>query len=326
MNNKTYFITLRPYQLYFFGKEQEEVADYYLKGNPLPQQTALFGMVRYQILKQNGQLDAYNKVIDSACDWIGEKSFQYDNEWKFGKIISMSPCYIVRTDNNDTKKYLPTCLEFFDILKKLGDNYFLPHYDPKKEYLMRWINITDKNDVIVNFYNEIERPGVDKNYAGKTEEDSFYKQVWFKMEEGFSFGFYLTVSGDVKIGDADVNLGKENSAFCMKVTEDKLPEDECNKDDNALVLTSDAYVDPSFFEKCDFSVCNTVPFRNLTNTTNSIHNHYKLHKNSKRIQLLERGSVFITQDIDSLMVILKNKTNFRNVGYNSFQTTKIEII
>ncbi|HRR62846.1 MAG TPA: type III-B CRISPR module-associated Cmr3 family protein [Paludibacteraceae bacterium] len=337
--NKTYFVTLTPYQLYFFGREQEVVADYYLKGNPLPQQTALLGMVRYQILKQNDFLYHNNlipKKKDEACKWIGCGSFQYDKNLEFGKILSLSPCHLVKIDNDDTKKYLPTYPEFFHDLKKIGDNYFLPFYDPKKDYALRWRNTKNQNDILEdNFYEEVERVGVNKNYKGKTEEDSFYKQVWFKMKKGYAFGFYLTLSDDkVTFQDADVNLGKENTIFHMKVMEEDLPEEIYHPEDNAVVLTCDAFIDPKSIDDCSFAVCDNVPFRNLCNTTDPTHNHYGLNKSSKRIQLLKRGSVFIpngsvfipNNNMNKFINALKNETNFRNIGYNAFQTFKLNIL
>ncbi|GAB6279305.1 MAG: hypothetical protein STSR0006_13110 [Lentimicrobium sp.] len=332
--SKTYFVTLTPYQLYFFGREQEEVADYYLKGNPLPQQTALLGMVRYQILKQNDLLKN-NKVKDAneAKDWIGEKSFQYtDKDMDFGKIKSLSSCYIVKTDSNDLKKYLPTYPEFFHDLRKIGNNYFLPCYDPKKDYALRWRNINKNQDDILedNFYEEVERVGINKNYEGKTEEDSFYKQVWFKMKKGYAFGFYLTLSDEsVTFHDADVNLGKENAVFRMNVMEDTLPEESHNNEDNAVVLTCDAFIKPSILDECLFAACDNVPFRNLCNNTDPSHNHYGLHKNNKRIQLIKRGSVFYLDNADKVNNFIKalnDETNFKKIGYNSFQTFKLNIL
>ena len=61
-NPKTYFVTLTPRQLFFFGGEQGETADYYLKGSFIPQQTALLGLVRHQVLLQNRLKSIQNKT------------------------------------------------------------------------------------------------------------------------------------------------------------------------------------------------------------------------------------------------------------------------
>jgi CRISPR-associated protein Cmr3 len=361
MNKKTCFITLTPYELFFFGGEQEETADYYLKGNPLPQQTALLGMVRYQILKQNGLLE--NNVIkdeNAAKQWIGSKSFDYrENKQTFGKIDSISSCYIVEqtADGETVDKYLPAPPEFTAELEVTGGNYLLPGYDPKNNYPPRWKSVDNGRYLNVNFYEEIERPGVDKNYTGKTEKDCYFKQVSLKMhrrKDGntFAFGCYLTVDEDVKIENADVSLGKDNSVFRMKVESAELPQETHNDDANAIVLTCDAFVKNSFLTHCNFAVCDTVPFRCLANKTEKSYNHYNRHKSEEqRIQLLKRGSVFICVDkpipailrqifkflarirvfiyleksIPAIISALTAETHFRETGYNSFQTIKINI-
>jgi CRISPR-associated protein Cmr3 len=334
--SKTYFITLTPYDLYFFGGEQNERADYYLKGNPNPQQTALLGMVRYQILDQNGLLEN-NKIKDddAAKEWIGADSFKHDiSNQGFGKIVSISPCYIV--EKTSMKKYLPTYPVYMKGWKCVCNNYFLPAYDPKKEYPLRWKHVGSA-EVLgedrkrygekFSYYKGVERVGVDKNSSGATDIDGFFKQVWLKMDKDFAFGFYLTLEEDVILRDADVSLGKENSSFQMTVKTENAPDSFQEKQQgNALVLTSDAYVNPDFFmkSKCSFAVCDTIPFRNLANKTSSSHEHYRGEKNKKRIQLLKRGSVFIADNIDEVADELKKHNNFYKIGYNTFQIIQID--
>jgi CRISPR-associated protein Cmr3 len=179
------------------------------------------------------------------------------------------------------------------------------------------------------FHREVERTGVDKNYEGMTEEKGFFKQVWHRLDKGFSFGFHLTVEEDVAIKVADVALGKDNSFFRMDVEESEPFQGSKSLDANAVVLTSDAYVDNDFLGKCDFAVCDTVSFRNMKNETKVAHNHYGKDKNG-RIQLFRRGSVFIvTNDnevkIKAITDALKNKKNFRKIGYNHYSTEMITI-
>ncbi|GHU64267.1 hypothetical protein FACS1894160_3750 [Bacteroidia bacterium] len=333
--NKTYFITLTPYDLYFFGGEQEQIADYYLKGNSIPQQTALLGMLRYQILLQNGLLEN-NRIKDDvdAAKWIGKESFQYSNATQtFGKVDSISSCYLVEKTDTDTKKYLPTHPVYMEGWEVIDGNYFLPSYDPKKYYRLRWKNIENPNDVVDDFFDEVERVGVDKNYTGQTDNDSFYKQVWLKLSicrenvnHDFSFGFYVTIADDVKLENANVNLGKENSVFRMSVIEETASDEVHEPNANAIVLVCDAYVDPEILQQCDFAVCDTLPFRNLVNQTAKTHNHYDLHKSTTLLQLLKRGTILIANDSKQIEAIgnsLNKYANFVKIGYNKFQTIKI---
>lgn len=327
MKNKTYFITLTPRQLFFFGSEQGEKADYYLRGSFIPQQTALLGLIRHQILIQNNLLND-NKIADddTAAIWIGAKSFEWDKDNKFGKIISLGPCHLVK-DVGDQKKYLPGLPSFIAGIQKIGDNYFLPKYDPKKHYPTLWKE-TDGDGTVVesDCYDEIERIGVDKNYSGKTENDSFFKQIWLKMRKNYSFGFYLTISEDVILNNADVTFGKESSSFVMTVNEIQSVPAENPNNFNAILLVSDAFTSNKFIDYADFAVCDTVPFRNIVNSTSRNHRYYSSHKSPFRLQLIKKGSVFIANS-DNL-IQLKNEldtyTNFKRIGYNHFKQIKIE--
>jgi hypothetical protein len=145
------------------------------------------------------------------------------------------------------------------------------------------------------------------------------------MAKNFSFGFYLTLSDDVVLNDADVTFGKESSSFTMKVQNAQPEPIIDNQKANAIVLLSDAFVNESFLSHSHFAVCDTVPFRNIVNTTSSSHKYYGIHKSTVRIQLLKKGSVFIAKE-GSLRLMkdeLEIQANFRKIGYNNFQLIKI---
>lgn len=329
MKNKTYFITLTPHQLFFFGGEQVEKADYYLKGNFIPQQTTLLGLIRYQVLLQNNLLNE-NIIINDidAANWIGSKSFEYNKDNDFCKIKSISPCYLVKSDNGVQKKYLPYHQNFISGIKKLGNNYFLPNYDPKQYYPTTWKEVNcDNTFVETDCYVEVERIGIDKNYSGKTQNFSFFKQIWLKMNKGYSFGFYLTISKDVSLNNADITFGKESSPFFMNVQDIPIETLKSYDTPNALILISDAFVSDKFLSYSDFAICDTVSFRNIVNTTSGKHNFFGTHKSQVRLQLLKRGSVFIFQkdNLNHMKEDLDFNGNFQNIGYNHYQLIKIKL-
>lgn len=331
MKSKTYFITLTPEELFFFGREQGEKADYYLKGSFWPQQTALLGLVRHQILIQNHLLE-HNKIKDNslATNWIGSTSFEYNQRHKFGKIESLSPCYLVKKENQ-LIRYLPYHQSYVNGIKRLNENFFLPNYDPKNYYPDRWLSL-DKQQCLSNtqnkIYREVERVGVNKNYNGKTEKESFFKQIWIKMNKGFAFGFYITLTDDVTFNTNTVTFGKENTPFLMQV-EEQLEEkfvDESKA--TALVLTSDAYVDEDLLSYSDFAITDTISFRNIINTTSTNHNHYGLHKSKVRLQLYKRGTIFFSSDTVNMNFIKEaihseSNLNFKDIGYNHFHLLNI---
>src|SRR3989304_4318230 len=286
MSLKTCVIAVIQHGLFVFVGVQGEKADYYLRGSFIPQKTALLCLIRHQVLIQNS-LIKNNKIVDDseATIWIGAKRFEYDKKNDFGKILLISPCHLVY-DDGIQKKYLPYYQSYINGIKKLGDHYFLPNYDPKEHYPTNWKEI--KNNTSLNesdCYEEVERVGVDKNYSGKTENDSFFKQIWLKMKKGYSFGFYLTITDDVVLNDADVTFGKESSPFLMKVYNIPAESIQNANEPNAIVLISDAFVSQNFLTYSNFTVCDTVPFRNIINPTSGIHNYYGVHKSSVRLQL-----------------------------------------
>ncbi len=327
MSNKTVFIKLTPESLFFFGGEQGITADYYLKGNFIPQQTALLGLLRHQILIQNKLLKD-NKIENDAeaIIWIGASSFNpKDESQQFGKIEKISPCYLVV----DGKKHLPYIPDYLDELKSAGGNIYFPKHDPKKRYSVRWKSTEDNSFRFESeLYEEVERIGVDKNYAGKTQNKSFYKQVWLKMTKGVkvSFAFYASIDQDVSLENADVTFGKESAPFKMEVLDIDESKFKDDSDANAILLTSDAFSGVDLDELCTISVSNVIPFRNLNNKTSADHRFYSLNKHQEWLQLYKRGSVFIPKDpkdFKTVKTLLDEHKNFRNIGYNHYCQIKL---
>lgn len=101
-----YLIELKPISSFFFGtedpKSDDEKVNYFQRSAYFPQQTALLGMIRFQLLKQYGLLSIKNKIKDTdmASRLIGEKSFHVSSELpSFGVINSLSPLMLLKDDN-----------------------------------------------------------------------------------------------------------------------------------------------------------------------------------------------------------------------------------
>lgn len=331
MSEKTYFVTLSPQQLFFFGGEQGVMADYYLKGSFWPQQTALLGLVRHQVLIQNDLL-LNNKIknTNDAAEWIGAESFKSTaSNPSFGKVKSLSPCYLVQDSEGEQAKFLPYHQPYIKGVKCLSENFYLPDFNPKNHYPDVWSGI-DKSQCISNtndkIYQEIERVGVNKNYDGKTEEKSFFKQIWLKMNKAYSFGFYVSLAEDVIFKTHSVTFGKESAPFKMEVGETEREVFEDEHEPSALVLISDTYVEVDILSDCDFAVTNTIPFRNIVNHTSKTYRHSEQGKNKSdfRLQLFKRGSVFFSKHkINRLIMEIESKKHFRKIGYNHYHLLNI---
>lgn len=340
-NLKTYFVTLKPRQLFFFGGEQGETADYFLKGSYMPQQTALLGLVRHQILIQNNLLEN-NRIKDDleATKWIGAQSFEYNKpDLLFGKINKISACYLVKNSEGVETKFLPFHRTYCSQIKGLGSNFYLPHYYPKKDYPEVWKSV-DKDMQVSNeeIFSEVIKPGVDKNYKGKTDDGdkAYYKQVWLKMGKAFSFGFYVTLEDDVVFNTNEVGFGKENSAFLMEVSApiEKIETFSDVDAPTALLLTSDTYIEEDIITKADFAVTDTVPFRNIVSPTSVSTDYYKIdttqnpsnnRKSAVRLLLLKRGSIFYCKNgnLDAIKTAINKQKHFQKIGYNQYHLLNI---
>ena len=111
---KIYKVTLEPLDWFFFGGEStfdnSVKQSYIAHSNLFPQQTALLGMLRYQLLKQNNLLYSPGSTPnkENVNVLIGSESFMIDKkEQIFGKIKGLSPIYVEK--------------EFYEIKKKGGN-------------------------------------------------------------------------------------------------------------------------------------------------------------------------------------------------------------
>lgn len=351
-NTTTYLVKLQPLAPFFFGGEQGETADYYLKGNYIPQQTALLGLIRHQLLIQNGLLpDGKISNKEKAAILIGSESFQYNKAHQnFGVIQELSECFIALTSKikgEDFCTYLYHAAPpgFVTEAADVNGCLIFPDYKPKEDYLQNFRLLKPSPLCRISFtINEIidaiERPGVDKNYYGEPKEDGYYKQVWLTMKPDFTFAVYLILENfynndeQVIFKDTIVSFGKESTPFKMEVEKPTSIHDAIEhpgSDQNALYLTSDTYLPEDIAGDCDLAVTDTVPFRNVVNYVSQEKEDYFNRKPteipcSKRLQLYKRGSFFYTNNIENLAKKISGQHSFAKIGYNKFQFTSINII
>jgi CRISPR-associated protein Cmr3 len=332
--NITYLVKLTPLNHFFFGTEQGETADYYLSGNNFPQQTALLGLIRHQLLIQNNFIDTEQKIADkaNAVNLIGEQGFQYNQPVSFGVIEKISPCFI--TDNNN--KYYPSLPDFAYKVGTTSSQHFFPDYNPKSYYPLALKSDAGDRIYESNIFSIEERPGIDKPYSTAIKEKSYFKQLWLKLKNDFSFGFYVTIVKNkypdaLKLDDAFVTFGKEAMLFKMTIEEQNLilPTHAANA--NAIVLISDTYTSEDLLVNCQLAITDTVPFRNIINKTNQSGKEYFNKKpkdtNNARLQLLKKGSVlFSPNSLSTISLAIDTHTNFKTIGYNHYQQIKLELI
>ena len=170
-----YLVTFKPLGDYSFGSDRrfsfagrnnysaDEYAPYFIRTNRVPEQSTVFGMIRYLILVSNGielnqdfQYDGNTRNKIEAL--IGEKSFSLNGGVRdFGKLEKISPIFLLKNSeeivipnpfNNKQGKegieqFAPMILEEIKVSTSFGE-ISLPkskEYNPKEGYGNGYYNI-----------------------------------------------------------------------------------------------------------------------------------------------------------------------------------------
>ena len=255
MNDKSaiYHIKLTPTGKYFFGGEITFGADggsnYLVKSNRYPQQTGILGMLRQQLLMQNGLLKnphAGGQISDlqAAEKLIGSRGFDTENCKDYGVIKQLSPIFM---EDDESNQYLTAPLDegwrlrlepgspmlenesteppVFPLLENVDEDEgkYKPYSYKKgtKHQLMATTNGNLKYTYHENcIFIPSEQIGIKKNDDGATEQNAFYKQTSYLLKKGFAFAFFVHLNGSempFKLNDALLEMGGERSGFKMEV-------------------------------------------------------------------------------------------------------------
>ena len=313
-----YLIKLTPMRPFFFGGNitfgklgDEKNSNYLVKSRQFPQQTAILGMIRKEILIQarlltrkiNGEwIDLDNKA--KAVQLVGETKFKFNQEQSFGKLNSIEPIFLIKGDKKYIKKFNPKNLIFQDGI--------LQGYNPKVDIYDNFVS-TDNKECLKSsdIFIEVEKIGIKKGGG----DDAFFKQTSYLFKDDFSFALFIET--DFELKSSKVKLGADNSIFEMRVikSNDRLEYDDPN---GYLVLLSDSYIDTSIKDKCDFAITSEIRFKYLDNEFKDSGKFQ--FKKSNSYNFYEKGSIFINPK-DELLKILDNKY-LKKIGYNHFSYNK----
>lgn len=360
---KKYLIKLKPLGKFFFGGDatfkvdsdkseeyNEKFSSYILHSFKMPQQTSLLGMMRFLLLSNSPYFDRENnRIIDvnseGLISLIGKESFSVGTPGDFGCIDKIGPCFIwngkpffsapmdadLLIDFNKTVKAKINGVEVLlpDITKRIekeGDNHF-----SGKDCLPEKFMAVDGCEASKNLFVKDTRVGINKNYKGKTEKESFFKQVSYRLDDGYCFAFEISIDSSVdlmKYNSQIVQLGADSSSFVFEA--ELLPVDftyPVNKD-MKVVLLSDTYLDFSEFDdsnKYSFSITRTRPFRFLRTYNSSDKKDYNVKYKSTRCngryELFCAGSVFYFTDEErknKFCELIDKFTEFVKIGYNKY--------
>ena len=311
-----YLVTLKPLEAFMFGGDQtfgalgdKEAGTYLVKSRMFPQQTALLGMLKKELMIQAGLLTRKRRGewVDKqkrkeTIDLVGLEKFNMRETdiQDFGNIKKLSPVFLLK----DKKRYL----------KKVNiDTY--PYEDGKLK------GFNGKTDIYDNFialdggdsctakdiFKALEQTGNKKG----GEENSLFKKTSYLLKDGFAFAFYAELETELK--SAMVSLGADRSAFMMTVVEDDASLDYTDPKGH-MTLLSDAYINVDIKNNCLFAITSEISHRNLK-SKKSASQQYKFEK-SETLYLYEKGSVFVAPT-DTLLAALK-QDNLQQIGYNTY--------
>ena len=313
-----YLVTLKPLEPFMFGGDQtfgalgdKEAGSYLVKSRMFPQQTALLGMVKKEMMTQAGLLTRKlrGEWVDKqkqtkAIALVGSEKFNMlsATEQSLGSIQNLSPLFLMK----DAKRYV----------KKVNIDAY-PYEEGKLKNFAAKIDIfdnfacldVDENLTSDDVFQSFEQTGNKKG----GEENSLFKKTTYMLKEGFTFAFYLEL--DTELHNALVTLGADRSSFMMSVekSEETLNYVDAN---GHLTLLSDAYITLPIKEHCDFAISSEISHRNLQGkktATKKYDNHFQ---KSDTLYLYEKGSVFIGASATLLENI--NNKNLQQIGYNIY--------
>ncbi len=311
-----YLITLTPLEPFLFGGDttygkigSETQSSYLVKSREFPQQSAILGMLRKEMMTQAGLLTrkVRGEWVDTqhkreAAEIVGTDKFdiQAQAEQYYGLIDSLSPIFLMQDKQKFIKKVA--------IDKYVYKDGLLEGYTPKTDIYDNFISldnsITKKAEDI---FKSIEQTG---NKIGG-EDNSLFKKTSYLLKEKFKFAFYL--ESEYTLQNSIITLGADRSSFKLEVKEDNTTLNY--KDKNGyLTLLSDTYISVPLKANCDFAITSELSYQNLQNKKHAFkHNEFQ---KSKKVYLYEKGSVVINPSAKLLENI--NNKNCQKIGYNIF--------
>ncbi len=311
-----YKITLTPLEPFLFGGDNtfgklgdKTSGTYLVKSRQFPQQSAILGMLKKQIMTQDGVLTrkVRGEWVDKqdkkrAKKLVGSEKFDIEKSQlqDFGTIKNISPIFLTRNGKDYIKKVA--------IDKYIYKDGLLENYNPKENIYDNFISI-DNLDMKTS--NDIFKPIEQTANKKGGQENSLFKKTSYLLKDDFKFAFYL--ESDFELQNSIVTLGADQSKFKLKVTQtnDNLEYQDKN---GYLTLLSDSYITIPIKNNCTFAITSEISYQSLQGKKHStIHNKFE---KSTKIYLYEKGSIFINSSkelIDNL-----NNKNLQQIGYNIY--------
>lgn len=331
--------------LYYPGVVKEAESTYYVQSEEIPQQTTVFGALRYLVLSHtpffHSDFNYTDEEREKIADAIGKSSFSFDSIEKqdFGSIKGISPLFLIHSEKNEEEEILvPTpaflikerdengnetgaahCMKIGqETIRTSSGNLCLPEngeYNCKEGYAGGFYGLKT-HKIYENLIDSVVNTGIRKN----GDEDAF-----FKMEEKIlakNYSFAVIAEADSLPERSIIYMGLRRSAFIMECIKDcKINlESEVKKafaDVKGIwfYALSDLYtVIPERFDT--FCIVKEKYAKNLQTQYNSKkHRNEKLKRSEEQYALIGSGSCFYMKK----PTLIQNKNGEDSssvIGYN----------
>lgn len=357
---KTYKITFKPAEPYFFGNEKNFIfpgqthgsayaSSYFIKSEKTPSQSTILGALRYMFLVHKKSDFRYSPDERSDNEnAVGKESFdsELDNAQDFGVIKKVSPVFIVRkTEDGENETLIPTPMNHrIVIADEKGNKKRATCYTPFSKYIKAetsdgeklYADDFDVKDGLAHNYCAVEngkiyesdeifstdlRIGINRN----TKRDGFFKKEYCMLKNKYAFAVYAQLDVDESAVSSvqHVFLGQGKSAFSVTFSEEENSLENTVKD--FISRNNKDYqciycLGDSFI--ADFDDGNVLFCAVDTKDYRSFMTKEagRIEKNSNLYRLLIAGSILYVKDAEQW--IAKNKKeNAENIGFNNFVTT-----
>lgn len=339
-----YKILLKPLEPFFFGGEQtfgkfgdKESGSYIAKSRYFPNQSALLGMLRKEILKEKGFLTRKirGEWVDSNNIKEAEKiagnikfCFEQNMDLNYGKVKKIYPLFMQKDD----KEFI-AIKDIFKYEIELNPPLIKGWKAKDDDLSLKLANIKDFKQTfsLSDIFEEIIQTGNQKlNRIGKVvkrdeKDNAFFKKISYKPKSDFRFGFYVEVDDDLELKNLDgkiVYLGADKSKFLMNIKKDEKPKDINlpKLDFDYILLLSDTYIEIPLKGNCDFAITDEISLA-FTLKRRDKEKKKVSFKKSPKYYFYKRGSIIINPS-DELIKHIESFKNLTQIGYNKYKRSK----
>ena len=350
-----YQVMLEPEGPYFFG--QELIAelgnrqDYFRRSARFPQQSTLLGMLRHQLLLQNGL--AIPQVAEgNANGLIGVRGFfPSEATWGYGKIKQLGPvhlakeasgAYFLRNRDYVTDQLHPIVMgEPMEVVGLGGPGKALQltmngkPWNAKDAFAEVLEDLGGNHKVIAkDVFSVVNRVGVHKVASRKglisdDYDEGYIRSEYESLKPGWAFAFHVEMEDETSLSECKgraVMMGKEQSVFHSTISKTARPAwvnaPQSSSGLCKLLLLSDAFIsDDDLYQKAGMVLGQTVRYRSLARRTQSGKHAWdaRLNRNADRsssYRLLGRGTVIYTESPQEVAALFSQHQAWKAIGNN----------